>query len=38
LMMTGVTNWVIKDEGPSWDSLDHEFTVSVQCDGGRIIE
>jgi 8-oxo-dGTP diphosphatase len=35
LMMTGVKNWVVLDEAPTWDNSRHQFTVDVQSYDGR---
>jgi 8-oxo-dGTP pyrophosphatase MutT (NUDIX family) len=35
LMMTGVRDWIVLDEGPTWDNPRHQMVVDVQSYDGR---
>lgn len=36
LMSQGVTDWVIQDEGPTWECETHDFKMTVRSDNKRM--
>ena len=36
MMFNGVTDWVIQDEGPTWETETHDFKIAVRSDNKRI--